>query len=229
MPESARATLGNNNNNPLNPNGVASSSPGITIAFATPDFPLVTLTDINRGRWLKELPLPNGHIYSYLTNNYWSTNIKASQDDPLEFRYYITSGKTDALDPDALARFDSETRHPLIPYSRYERRYEPGKHPMPQPAGTLLQIDAPNAQLTAFKQAEDGQGCILRLRETSGRDGAAHLKSKWFPIEKAWLTNAVEENQTPLAPAAGALTIPLKAHQFTTLRLEFSSRRLDRS
>lgn len=202
-------------------NLVLSRDAGITVAFATPDFPLVTLTDINRGKWLRELELRNGHIYSYLTNNYWSTNIKASQNDDLEFRYYITSGEN--LDNDALARFDTQTRHALIPYSRYERRYEPGNHPMPLNKGTLLQIDAPNAQITAFKQAEDKNGCILRLRETSGRDATALLKSRWFTLDKAWLTNGVEENITPLSPTKDGLSIPLKASQFTTLRLLFAS------
>jgi len=195
----------------------------ITIALATPDFPLVTLTDINRGQWLETLDLRNGHIYSYIANNYWSTNIKASQSGDLEFRYYITSGKN--MDTDALAQFDAQTRSALIPYSRYERRYEPGQRPMPANQGALFQIDAPNAQLSTFKQADDQNGCILRLRETSGRDGAAVLKSPWFKIDKAWLTNGVEENLAPLSlsPTADGLTLPLKACQFTTVRLVFTA------
>jgi len=195
---------------------------GITVALATPDFPLVTLTDINRGQWLKQLELRNGHIYSYIANNYWSTNIKASQSGDLEFRYHITSGQSKTLDLDALARYDAETRSPLIPYSRYERRYEPGKRPMPANNAALFQIDAPNAQLSAFKQAEDANGFILRLRETSGRDGAAILKTPWFKIDKAWLANGVEENLAVLTPSAEGLTLPLKASQYTTVRLVFA-------
>ena len=198
---------------------------GVTVALATPDFPLVTLTDINRGQWLETLALRNGHVYSYIANNYWSTNIKASQSGDLEFRYHITSGKDGDLDAGALAQFDAQTRSPLIPYSRYERRYEPGPRPMPAGEGALFEIDAPNAHLSAFKQAEDANGFILRLRETSGRDGTAVLKSPWFKIEKAWLANGVEENLAPLplAPAADALSLPLKARQHTTVRLVFSA------
>lgn len=201
-------------------NLVLSRDGNTTVALATPDFPLVSLTDINRGKWPKKLNLLNGHIYSYVTNNYWSVNIKASQSGELEFHYYITSGKD--LDNDSLARFDAQTRSDLIPYSRYERRYERGPSQMPIDQGSFFYVDAPHVEISAFKEAEDKNGCILRLRETSGRDGTALLKSEWFNIDQAWLTNGVEDNISDLTPIAGELSVPLKACRFTTVRLCYS-------
>jgi hypothetical protein len=202
-------------------NLVLSRDGKFTAALSTPDFPLVSLTDINRGKWLEKLELANGHVYSYVANNYWSVNIKASQSGELVLRYYITSGND--MDNDALSRFDAQTRSALIPYSRYERLYESGPRPMPPGKASLLQIDAPNVEISAFKQAEDENGCILRLRETSGRAAAAVLKFPWFKIDKAWLANGVEENQARLIPSAGGtLSLPMKPAQYTTLRLVFA-------
>jgi alpha-mannosidase len=202
-------------------NLVLSRDAGVTIAFATPDLPLVTLTDINRGRWLEHLDVSNGHVYSYVTNNYWSTNIKASQGGDITVRYFISSAKN--LDYDVLGRFDAETRSSLFPYSRFDRRNETGPRRMPADSGSLLQIEAPNAQFSAFKEAEDGNGYILRLRETSGKDGQAVVRCPWLPIEQAFLTNGVEENATPLVPSAKGVAVPLKAWRFMTVRLMFGS------
>jgi hypothetical protein len=48
------------------------------IAWATPDAPLVTFQDINRGKWQTQLPIASGHLYAYLMNNYWHTNYLQS-------------------------------------------------------------------------------------------------------------------------------------------------------
>ena len=205
------------------PNLVLARDPGLTIAFATPDIPLVTLTDINRGLWPDHLDIKNGHVYSYVTVNYWVTNIKASQGGDLTFRYFITSANT--LDFDALGQFDAQTRSPLIGYNFADwgnRHTEPGAKRLPANAGALFQIEAGNAQVTTFKAAEDSHGYILRLRETSGRDGTAHLVSPLFPIARAYLASGVEENFRPLPLALGGLDIPLQSRRFSTVRLEFA-------
>jgi hypothetical protein len=199
---------------------VVSRDEGVTIAFATPDLPLVTLTDINRGSWPKHLDLTNGHVFSYVTNNYWSMNIKASQGGDISFRYSLTSSKD--LDFAALAQFDSETRSGLAAYP-YTDRVKTGKAQLPASAGSFFELEGTNnAQWSAFKQAEDGGGYILRLRETAGRDGLVRLRSPLFRIVRAFLTNGVEENRTPLAVKSGVVEVPLNANSFTTVRLMFA-------
>lgn len=206
------------------PNLVISRDEGATIAFATPDLPLVTLTDINRGRWPQHLDITNGYIFSYVTNNYWSMNIKASQGGDISFRYSITSRKD--LDYAALGEFDSETRSGLAAYPYFDWgnvRAAVGAKRLPASAGSFLDLEASNAQVSTLKQAEDGSGYILRLRETTGRDGTARLKSPLFRIASAFLTDGVEENKNPLALKADLLEIPLKANRFSTVRLIFAS------
>jgi alpha-mannosidase len=201
-------------------NVVVSRDEGITIAFATPDLPLITLTDINRGRWPTHLDLTNGHVFSYVTNNYWSMNVKASQGGDISFRYSLTSSKD--LNLAALTRFDSETRSGLATYP-YTDRVKIGKPKLPGSAGSFFELEGTqNAQLSTFKRAEDGGGYILRLRETIGRDGLVRLRAPLFRIVQAFLTNGVEEDRTPLAVKSGEVEVPLNANSFTTVRLIFA-------
>jgi hypothetical protein len=201
-------------------NLVVSRDEGATIAFATPDLPLVTLTDINRGHWPRQLDMTNGHVFSYVTNNYWSMNIKASQGGDVSFRYSITSSKD--LDYDALGQFDSQTRSGLTAYP-YTDRVKTSNSRLPASAGSFFELEgARNAQLSAFKRAEDGSGYILRLRETAGRDGTVVLRSPLFRIVHAFLTDGVEENQGPISVKSTGIEVPLKANRFSTVRLIFA-------
>ena len=205
-------------------NLVLASDPAVTIAFATPDLPLVTLTDLNRGRWSKTFETKNGHVYSYVTNNYWDTNIPASQSGELTFRYYLTTLRR--LDYERVADFDAATRTPAIAY--HMKRWRQGAlsagSNLVAAQGSFLSVDAPNVQISAFKKAEDGDGWIARLLEIAGRSGTARLSSKLFPIQAAFLANGVEENQTALAPQAGNVEVPLLPHRFSTVRLKFADR-----
>ena len=201
-------------------NLVVARDAGAAIAWATPDAPLVTLTDINRGAWPKHLEIRNGWVFSYAMNNYWFTNYKADQGGEFTFRYAITSGR--ALGEADLARFDAETRSPLVGYAHYDLgnvREAAHQTRMPADRGSFLSVEAPNAQVTAFKEAEDGTGFILRLRETAGQAGTARLASPVFPLAAAYLTDGVEENRKPLPVGREGVAIPLKPRQFTTVRL----------
>lgn len=187
------------------------------IALATPDLPLVTLTDINRGTWAKHLAVGNGHIFSYVTNNYWDTNIRPSQGGELTFHYSITSVAKSAGE-DALARFGAQTVRPCVVFTLPRSA---GDANALQPAGQFFRCDAADAQLCAFKQAEDGRGCIVRLLETSGREGVARLASPMFAIRSAVLTNGIEADQAKLPCTPSAVDVPLHPYRFTTVRLNF--------
>lgn len=190
---------------------------GVAVAWATPDAPLVTLTDINRGKWPKRLDVRTAHVYSYVMNNYWFTNYKADQGGEFTFRYAITSGREVAQ-----ARFDAETRSPLIVYPYVDSTnisfaQREGKLPIGQ--GTFFEVKGDHVQLVAFKPAEDAEGWIVRLKETEGRGGTARLGGFPFPVGRAWLANGVEENIRPLEIRSGGVEVPLGAYQYTTVRL----------
>ncbi|MBI3697629.1 MAG: hypothetical protein HY238_22695, partial [Acidobacteria bacterium] len=192
----------------------------VTIAWATPDAPLVTLTDINRGRWPKHLEPSNGHVFSYVMNNYWFTNYKAAQGGEFTFRYFLTSGC--GLTSEALARFDAATRSPLVVYPYYDTTnvaFSRREAKLPMAQRSFFTVSAENVQVAAVKPAEDGNGIIVRLLETAGRHGTARLAGFPFTVSGAYLANGVEENLKPLPTSGGAVEAPLGPHQYTTVRL----------
>jgi alpha-mannosidase len=197
------------------------SDGAFSVAWSTPDAPLVTLTDINRGKWLSHLPIKNGHVYSYALNNYWFTNYRAQQGGTFVFRYSITSGR--GLGREELARFDEDTRTPVIAYphlSSFSAAIAQAGRPMPASGGSFLTLDAPGLQIVTLKEAEDGDGFILRLREIAGRAGEAELRFPVFQVREAFLCNGVEENKQKLVSAAHAASVPYKPNAFTTVRLK---------
>jgi hypothetical protein len=61
-----------------------------TVIWSSPDVPLVSIQNINTGKWLEKLEIRNGSLFSYVMNNYWYTNYKASQKG-CRVRYSITT------------------------------------------------------------------------------------------------------------------------------------------
>ena len=197
------------------------SDGSFSVAWSTPDAPLVTLTDINRGKWLSHLPIANGHVYSYALNNYWFTNYRAEQGGTFVFRYAITSGR--GLSREDLARFDEDTRTPVFAYphlSSFSAAIAQSGRPMPGGGGSFLTLDAPNLEIVTLKEAEDGDGFILRFREIAGRSGEAALRFPVFRIREAYLCNGVEENKQKLVANHDAVTVPYKPNAFITVRLK---------
>ena len=192
-----------------------------SVAWSTPDAPLVTLTDINRGKWLSHLPIRNGHVYSYVMNNYWFTNYRAQQGGRFVLRYSITSGN--GLGREALARFDEDTRTPVLAYpflSSFSAAISQADRPMPARGASFLACDAPNLEMVALKEAEDGEGFILRFREVTGRSGEAEIKLPTFGAREAHLCNGVEDNQQKLSVSGDVVKVPYKPYAFTTVRLK---------
>ena len=130
-----------------------------TIAWATPDAPLICLQDINRGKWQTKLPITTGHLYSYALNNYWHTNYLAGQGGDFTLRFAITSRpKADNV---ASAQFGWAVSNPLL-----GSRIEPNAQaPLPETPTSLVSVAEPNVIVVGTKQADGGKGLIVRLWE----------------------------------------------------------------
>ncbi|MPY91162.1 MAG: hypothetical protein GEU99_25030 [Luteitalea sp.] len=192
-----------------------------SIAWASPDAPLVTLTDINRGKWLTHLDVTNGHVFSYVMNNYWFTNYKASQGGEFSFSYSLTSGSGMSLED--LGQFDADARAPVFPYSLFSSFSASVEHtdrPLSPVAESLMTAAAPNTQMVVLKAAEDGEGYILRFRETAGRSGSVELKFPTLEIKDAHLCNGVEVPQKRLEHTSSSITVPFTANGYTTVRID---------
>src|SRR5208282_6154940 len=99
-----------------------------------------------------------------------------------------------------------------------DRPLEPG-------ALSFLQLDAPDVVVENWKTAEDGNGTILRLLETGGHESKARLSFPLFSVKRAWISNAVEEDQEEIPLAESSLEVSLKPHQIVTLRIAAQLRR----
>ncbi len=190
-----------------------------TAALVPIDAPVVTFEDIVRGAFPRKFGKRSGTVFSWVMNNYWTTNYVAGQGGDFVFRYALTSGRQ--LTPAALSRFGWELMSKLevneiIPQDRVDTQ----PRPLSGAQDSFLQIDSANVVLTAWKPAEDGSGSILRLTELNGEGSEIRLRSPIAQIQSAWSCDAVERCHQPLTISAGTLAIPIKPFQILTVKIQ---------
>ncbi|HEX4181955.1 MAG TPA: glycosyl hydrolase-related protein, partial [Caulobacteraceae bacterium] len=69
-----------------------------------------------------------------------------------------------------------------------------------------------------LKPAEDGDGWVARLYESTGGRCEARLRFG-VPVREAWLSNTLEDRLEPLTLENGDLILPLRGFQIATIRL----------
>jgi len=84
--------------------------------------------------------------------------------------------------------------------------------------GSLLSVDSPNVIIETVKQAEDGQGLIVRLYENERCRGPVTVRAG-FPLRAAHRCNLLEENVAELQPVDNRVTLDVVPYQIVTLRL----------
>ena len=183
------------------------------VAWSPVDSPLITLCQMTPGNWLDELPITNGTVFAYLMNNYWITNYKAAQDGQFEFRFGLTSGK--AIDPASASLFGEDVQAPmraiLMPPPSADAK---GKLP---PTGSFCEVTPANVVLTAFKTADDGDGYIIRVRETGGAAAKARIKVNLPGTTRLVACDLVERNGKQLG-TGGTVELELKPFGMATIR-----------
>ena len=136
---------------------VSNSDFGVT--WATIDAPLVEVgairmdvpSPMGTDGWVKHLD-PSQTFHSYVMNNYWETNYKASQEGPTTFRYSMRPHA--AYDSAVATRFGIERSQPLVVVP-----VDPGAPLQP----SLLRVEPPDVIVTSLKPSQDGKALMLRL------------------------------------------------------------------
>ncbi|HWA96013.1 MAG TPA: polysaccharide lyase family protein [Terracidiphilus sp.] len=184
------------------------------------DAPLVNFGDIVRGNWPAQFHPKSSTIFSWLMNNYWATNFPASQGGEFTFRYAITSTKS--FDPSTLTAL---AENQLTPLEHDSIAGSLGLEPslLPATSASLLDIGSPNVTLLTWKQAEDGDGSILRLQEHSGKETDVPIASAYLKFERVTQTDLLERNQSAIATNDGRFSITLHPYQVVTLRVHAQS------
>ncbi|MCK5136397.1 MAG: hypothetical protein KAR19_11465 [Bacteroidales bacterium] len=183
------------------------------IVFVSKEIPLVQFGDINIGRYYYQLKPKTNHIYSWVLNNYWVTNFKASQEGELRWTYSLTSS-ADYSDMFA-TKFGWGERVPLISRvilpSTGVKRTKLVSH-------SILDLDVPNLLLVNTAPSLDGKGIILHVREVEGDHAVIDIRQL---LEDTKATSVQEVNV--LEEELSTLTFSLLIEHFETkfIKLNF--------
>ena len=132
------------------------------IVFVSPDIPLVQLGDLNLGKFSRKADPKTQYIYSWVLNNYWTTNFRAFQEGELKWRYVITSGN----DPsnEMATKTGWSERMPFI------TRVFPGGHDSTLLSPFSFMYCLTNELMIGARPSADRKGIILQVREITGKE-----------------------------------------------------------
>jgi hypothetical protein len=131
------------------------------VVLVSPDVPLFHLGGINLGNFSYNHRPQSNHIYSWVLNNYWTTNFRASQEGSLTWRYFLTLSE----DPSnyKATSFGWQTSIPLV--GRVFPEGNGSGNPDPE---SILSSDTDDILLISSMPSVDGSGIIFHMREISG-------------------------------------------------------------
>jgi alpha-mannosidase len=190
------------------------------LTLAVVDAPLVSLGDINRGRWPAKFSKVSSTVFSYALNNYWFTNTPPGQSGDCVFRYAITSSAR--FEPEKVARFAREVRSPLEVSqvrSSDKRGTSQGTSTLPPGQASLVKVAPESVVVSALKGAEDGEGVVVRVLEIAGKASEGKLTFPWFTVASTREANAVEVPGKPLPGDDHSVRFSINPHQVLTIRL----------
>ncbi len=141
------------------------------VTWTTLDAPLIEVGGIHVDvpdpftpeSWIQRLE-PTQTLYSYVMNNYWETNYKASQEGMTRFRYSIRPHLQ--YDQAEAARFATQCSQPLIA--------RPADRDCPV-ATSRLQVTGEGVLVTSLKPSDDGQALMVRLFNAGSQPAAAAI------------------------------------------------------
>jgi alpha-mannosidase len=201
-------------------NWMSVSEPGLSVSLVNKDSFLWTFGDIVRGTWPREFGRRRAVAFSYVMNNYWNTNYVAAQGGDFTFRYVLTSARQ--LDQAALSRLGWEETTPLErTLVKGQDQTYPARKSLPATPMSFLQLDAPSVLLSTWKQAEDGEGSILRFIELGGSRTSVTLNSPLLKGASALTCNAVEEcGPERIQGTTGGLSFEVGPRRIFTMRVK---------
>ena len=135
--------------------------PGHQAVLSSDEIPLVQFGEINLGKFMRRMRVERPHVFSWVMNNYWTTNFKASQEGEFRWSYGLTSGADTTRG--SATRFGWGRRVPLL------GRVLAGGGGAPGLARRgVLAMEGGGVILVASRPVEGGAGVVLHLREVEG-------------------------------------------------------------
>ncbi|WP_246197715.1 glycoside hydrolase family 38 C-terminal domain-containing protein [Chitinophaga agrisoli] len=140
-------------------------------------------------------------IASWVMNNLWHTNFRASQEGPVTFRYYLQAHK--AYDAYAANLYGLANHQPLIA----------ARATGPAQEALFFTIQCPGVYVENINPARNGKGVMLQLVNTADAPAAVTLAPhNGAAALRVWQSNLQEEDLTEMKtafnlPAKGVLMI----------------------
>lgn len=175
-------------------NFVAIRNKEAQIVFVSPEIPLVHLGDINLGRFNPLSEPSDTHpaslgIFSWVLNNYWTTNFLASQEGELKWSYQITS----ASDGSNLfaTRFGWENRIPML-----TRIFPAGAGDTSLIPRSFTANNMSHLLLVCATPADDNKSITMQFREVNGKADSVIVESVLLSsISLTMATQAISVNE----------------------------------
>lgn len=177
--------------------------PSKSILMYFQDAPLIQISDINTGKWLKKLEIKNGTIFSYIMNNYWYTNFKPFQNGIVSFEYLFTTKKGE-IENSSGYKFSAKFTKPV--YNELIDR--------------IFEIDRENISILCFKKSYDGKGYVMCLKENDNIDTEFCLRFKISKNVRAYLSNPLEEKISEIYSANNCISYRIKPFEIIFFYLQ---------
>jgi alpha-mannosidase len=157
--------------------------------------------------------MKQGHIYAFVMDSNFRTNFQPVQQGDMLFRYSLTSHEGD-WKRGGCRNFGWSFSNPLVAV-----QVEGKKEGQIEPAAGFCSVDPANVLLMTVKQAEDGEGLILRLIETEGKATRAVITLPQLTVKRCRRTNLVEQDDGDVSFAPHSVSIDVPAFGIQTLRI----------
>lgn len=188
------------------------------VMVATPHNPMVQFGDFHFGHYQAVFNLEEATLLGWVTNNYWETNFRAHQPGRVDACYRIQA-YTGAFDESRAHRFGMEALHDQPPLQHLG---EPMSAEVPLPkSGTLLNLPDGPVQVLHIKQADDGNGIIVRLLNASDEQQTAQVSSELLTLRSASVCDLLEHDLNDLTVSNGSVQITLSARELAAIRCQF--------
>ena len=200
-------------------NSVTVADGAAAVLLTAIDAPLVSLGDINRGRWPQTFSKSSASVFSYAMNNYWFTNTPPGQSGDFQFRYVLTSSRQ--FRPDQAEREGREARTPLeVDHLRHFDKIAESVGTLPAGNASLASVEPDSLILNTLKVSEDSsKDLVVRIYEAAGKASEGTLTLPFLKIRSATEANALEVAGKPLTAEEHAVRFRIKPHQVLTMRI----------
>ena len=148
--------------------------------------PMFQMGGICTGQYQRKKTYEFPHVYSWVTNNYWHTNFRASQEGELQWSYYLTS-ESDVSNTIA-TRFGWASRVPV--YARVMPEGKANNLPM---SYSSFSFSKNNLLMTSATPSIDKGYILINVRELDGNPTPLQITGSAGKILEFSVVTAIEE------------------------------------